>query len=261
MKVIAIDDEPLMLKALVTALNASEDIESVKEFSSCDACLEWVKDNYIDAAFMDIYMRGMGGLALAQKIMEIHPDCKIVFCTGYERYAVPAFKLRASGYLMKPVSAQDVQDEINHIKGLRAGKKPLKVQCFGNFDAYVHDEKITFRRTKTKELLAYLIDRRGAGANVKEICAVLWPGDGDESKYHNYVRQLFMDLRNTLDKAEIGDILIQQNYNYSLDIERIECDYYSCLETGKPEFHGEYMKQYSWAESTCALLWQKNIND
>ena len=62
MKVIAIDDEPLMLKALVTALNASEDIESVKEFSSCDACLEWVKDNYIDAAFMDIYMRGMGGL-------------------------------------------------------------------------------------------------------------------------------------------------------------------------------------------------------
>ena len=31
-------------------------------------------------------------------------------------------------------------------------------------------------------------------------------------------------------------------------------------ETGKPEFHGEYMKQYSWAESTCALLWQKNIN-
>ena len=179
MKVIAIDDEPLMLQALVKALKASDDIASVTEFTSCDACLEWVKDNYIDAAFMDIDMRGMGGLALAQKIMDIHPDCRIVFCTGYEKYAVPAFKLRASGYLMKPISVKEVQDEIDHIKGLRAGEKPLKVQCFGNFDAYVRDEKIVFRRTKTKELLAYLIDRRGAGANVREICAVLWPEDGD----------------------------------------------------------------------------------
>ena len=34
----------------------------------------------------------------------------------------------------------------------------------------------------------------------------------------------------------------------------IKCDYFSYLETGKPEFLGEYMTQFSWADETCAML-------
>jgi DNA-binding LytR/AlgR family response regulator len=40
----------------------------------------------------------MGGLALAEKIIAVCPNCKFVFCTGYEEYAIPAFMLHASGY-------------------------------------------------------------------------------------------------------------------------------------------------------------------
>ena len=108
---IAVDDEPLMLYALVKAVKASPDIASVAEFSSCDDALDWVRSNPADVAFLDINMRGMGGLALAEKIMEVRPDCKIVFCTGYEQYAVAAIKLRVSGYLMKPISAKEVQED------------------------------------------------------------------------------------------------------------------------------------------------------
>ena len=258
MNAIAADDELLMLYALAKAVKASPDITSVAEFTSCEDTLEWARHNSVDVAFLDIDMRGMGGLVLAQKLMEIHPDCKIVFCTGYEQYAVAAFKIRASGYLMKPISAQDVQEEIDHIKGEKAKEKLLTVKCFGNFEAYVHDEKLTFKRTKTKELLAFLIDRKGAGVTGKEICARLWPDDGDENKYHNYLRQLFLDLRHTLEAVGADAIVIQSNYSYSLDIDKIDCDYYTYLKTGKPEFHGEYMMQYSWAEETCGLLWKKN---
>ena len=257
MNVSAVDDEPLMLYALAKAVKVSPDITSVAEFTSCEDTLEWAQHHPVDVAFLDIDMRGMGGLVLAQKLMEIHPDCKVVFCTGYEKYAVAAFKIRASGYLMKPISAEDVQEEIDHIKGGKAMEKPLTVKCFGNFEAYVHDENLAFKRTKTKELLAFLIDRKGAGVTGKEICARLWSDDGDEEKYHNYLRQLFFDLRQTLETAGVGDIVAQSNYSYSLDIEKIDCDYYTYLETGKPEFHGEYMMQYSWAEETCGLLWEK----
>lgn len=93
----------------------------------------------------------------------------------------------------------------------------------------------------------------------KEICARLWQDDGDESRYHNYLRQLFLDLRQTMEAAGVGDIVMQSNYSYSLDIEKIDCDYYTYLQTGKPEFRGEYMMQYSWAEETCGLLWEKQI--
>ena len=113
---IAVDDEALMLGALAAAVEASPDIASVARFSDCEAALDYVKSNPVDVAFLDINMRGMGGLALAEKIVAACPRCKIVFCTGYEEYAIPAFKLHASGYLMKPISAEDVQGEIDNIK-------------------------------------------------------------------------------------------------------------------------------------------------
>ena len=117
MLAIAIDDEQLMLYALLKAVRASEDIDEVVGFSNCDEALDWAEINTPDVAFLDINMRGINGLGLAEKITALHPDCKIVFCTGYEEYAVSAFKIHASGYLIKPVSAEDVQKEIDVIKG------------------------------------------------------------------------------------------------------------------------------------------------
>ena len=127
---IAVDDEILMLGALIAAVKSSPDISEVTQFSDCEEALEFVKENTVDIAFLDINMRGMGGLALAEKIVAARPGCKIVFCTGYEEYAVSAFKLHASGYLMKPISAEDVQTEIDNIKGVKQKDKMLTVNCF-----------------------------------------------------------------------------------------------------------------------------------
>ena len=253
---IAVDDEILMLGALVAAIKASPDISDVSQFSNCDEALDFVKENAIDIAFLDINMRGMGGLALAEKIIANCPDCKIVFCTGYEEYAIPAFKIHASGYLMKPVSAKDVQVEIDNIKGIRQREKPLTVKCFGTFEVYAKGEKLTFKRSKTKELFAFLVDRKGAGVTVAEIGVALWESY-DEQKNHNYIHQLFRDLRQTLAAIGMEEIFERNNYLYSVNIEKIDCDYYSYLKNGKPEFIGEYMSQYSWAEETCGLLWEK----
>ena len=251
---IAVDDEALMLGALVAAVEASPDIAEVASFSDCEEALEFVKSNSADIAFLDINMRGMGGLALAEKITAVRPNCKIVFCTGYEEYAIPAFKLHASGYLMKPISAEDVQAEIDNINGVRRKEKLLRVSCFGNFEVYVKEEKLVFKRLKTKELFAFLIDRRGAGMTAKQICAVLFPDDTDDTKNLSYLRQLFMDLKNTLKSVGAEAALCHETPCYRVDTSLIKCDYISYLETGKPEFRGEYMTQYSWAEETCAML-------
>ena len=250
----AVDDEVLMLGALVAAIEVSPDIKEVIKFSGCEEALEFVKNNPVDIAFLDINMRGMGGLALAEKIIEIRPTCKIVFCTGYEEYAIPAFKLHASGYLMKPVSAEDVQGEIDNIKGVRQKEKLLRVNCFGNFEVYVREEKLVFKRLKTKELFAFLVDRNGAGMTAKQICVTLFPDDTDDSKNAAYLRQLFLDLKNTLKSVGAEAVLCHETPCYRIDTSLIKCDYISYLETGKPEFHGEYMTQYSWAEDTCAML-------
>lgn len=256
MKVIAVDDEPLMLGALTKAIKASPDITFVADFISCEDALEFIRSNTVDIAFLDINMRGMGGLSLAEKIIDFCPGCKIVFCTGYEEYAIPAFKLHASGYLMKPISAKDVQAEIDNIKGVRQSQKLLTVKCFGNFEVYAKGEKLAFKRSKTKELFAFLVDRNGAGITVAEIGVVLWEDDKDQ-KNKNYIHQLFRDLRQSLEAVGVGEIFERNNYFYSINPEKIDCDYYNFLKNGKPEFRGEYMSQYSWAEETCGLLWGK----
>ena len=254
---IAVDDEKLMLHALVRAISASPDIKDVIKFSNAENALDYVKENYIDVAFLDINMRGMGGIALAEKIIELQPNSKIVFCTGYEEYAIPAFKIHASGYLMKPISAEDVQNEIDNIKGVRKKEKLLEVKCFGNFEVYVKGERVVFKRSRTKELLAFLVDRKGAGMTAKQICAVLFPEDSDDSKNVAYLRQLVLDLKTTLKTVGAEEVFRHETPCYRIDTSLIKCDYISYLETGKPEFFGEYMAQFSWAEDTCAMLQTK----
>ena len=254
MKAIAVDDELYMLENLQEAVSASADIELVEAFSSCSAALAYATENPVDVAFLDINMRGIGGLGLAEKLMELHPRCKIVFCTGYEEYAVSAFRLHVSGYLLKPITAEAVQSEIDHIKMNKATEKLLTIKCFGNFEVLYNGEILPFKRKKAKELLAVLIDRNGAGMTAKQICAILFPEDTDDSKNTAYLRQLVLDLKNTL-KTIGADNVFQHNMPYyRINTDLVGCDYLSFLETGKPTFHGEYMTQYSWAEETCAML-------
>ena len=251
---IAVDDEVLMLRALVSAVSSSPDVSDVIQFSDCEEALNYVKDNPVNVAFLDINMRGMGGLTLAEKIVGLKPDCKIIFCTGYEEYAIPAFKLHASGYLMKPISAEDVQKEIDNVKGVRQKQKLLEVKCFGNFEVYAKGERVGFKRSRTKELFAFLVDRNGAGMTAKQICAVLFQEDSDDSKNVAYLRQLVLDLKTTLKSVGAEEVLRHETPCYRIDTSLIKCDYLSYLESGKPEFRGEYMTQFAWADETCAML-------
>ena len=254
MKAIVVDDEIYMLETLEEAVRDSSDIDQVECFSSCSAALAYATENPIDIAFLDINMRGIGGLGLAEKLMELHPRCKIVFCTGYSEYAVSAFQLHVSGYLMKPITAEAVQKEIDHIKGVKSTEKLLTIKCFGNFEVLHRGEILPFKRKKSKELLAVLVDRNGAGMTAKQICAILFPDDMDDTKNAAYLRQLVLDLKNTLKVIRAEDVLRHETPYYRIDTNLIQCDYHSFLEIGKPQFHGEYMTQYSWAEATCAML-------
>ena len=96
---------------------------------------------------------------------------------------------------MKPITAEAVQKEIDHIRGAKNRQKQLEIKCFGNFEVLYNGEPLSFRRTKAKELMAVLIDRKGAGMTAKQICAVLFPENTDDTKNSTYLRQLVMDLK------------------------------------------------------------------
>ena len=223
---LAVDDEKLMLNTLTDAIRESEDISVVYDFTSCQKALDFAKDNHFDIAFLDISMRGMGGLALAKNLLNINPDIKIIFCTGYSDYAVDAFSMHVSGYLLKPITAEAVQKEIDHIKGIKNKEKLLTVKCFGEFEVLCKGNPLKFKRSKTKEVLAIMIDRKGARLSSRTICAVLWPESLDDGKNINYLHQIFIDLKNSLKEVNALAVFNQCGYDYYLNVDKIDCDYY-----------------------------------
>lgn len=257
MRFLAIDDEPLMLSELVSALHDAMPEAEILSFRSPKDALEAAKEQPADVAFLAIQMGGMTGLQLAARLKNIKPDIHIIFVTGYSQYAVDAFAIHAAGYLLKPVGKEDVQKELTFIYGALKTKKRIRIKTFGGFDIYVDDRPVKFKRTKAKELLAYLVDCRGSSVTTGEACAALFEDAGNTPSKKSYFRTLFYELSKTLKKAGAEEILRKGWNSYAVVPETFDCDFYRFLEgdsTAVKLYQNDYLPAYSWAEIRNAEL-------
>lgn len=257
MKAITVDDESWALKTLTDSVEASNDIEEVHSFSTCKTTIEWAQNNEFDIAFLDINMRGIGGLELSAKLREFNPNCYIIFCTGDQGHAFEAFKHHADGFLLKPIKPEYVQREINHLFGRKENQPILNIRCFGGFEVSdMNGNNIEFSRAKTKELFALLVNKNGMGITSKEICAILWEDDfGDDKKNMQYLWNLMSDLTKTLKSVEAEEVLLKSGKEHLIDTSKVKCDYYDYLngvDDGVDPY--TYLPQYSWAEETIGNL-------
>ena len=106
-------------------------------------------------------------------------------------------------------------------------------------------------RAKVKELLAYLIDRRGATVTNTQLRAILWmDGAKDEMKQRKYFAQLVYELQGQLNELGLSDVFRHQRDSYAIVPDKIPCDYYRALARDVQAlsgYQGEYMSQYEWA--------------
>ena len=156
---------------------------------------------------------------------------------------------------------EDIEDALANLRTpIQYNDNKLRVQCFGSFEVFYNNKPVNFDRSKTKELFAYLIDRRGAAATTGELCGILWDEkSADESSKH-YLRNLIASLKKSLKVCDAEDVFICKRNYFAVNSEKIECDYYKYLERDAAavnSYKGEYMAQYSWAEMTLAEL-EKN---
>lgn len=262
MKILCVDDEPIVLSEITELVEQQPDVESVAAFQSPEEALCWAGKNQPNAAFLDINIGQADGLVLAKRLRELCPDCAVVFVTGYSEYAVNAFSLHAEGYLMKPASLEDVRRELDFIQSKRPiaapkSKKRIRVQCFGNFEVFADDMPLRFERGKTKELMAYLVDRQGASSTMGELIAILWEDAPDTLSMRSNLRNLIHDLKNTFDSIGIKQILVKDRNTVALNCSEFDCDFYDFMQRQSYAvnlYRGEYMSQYSWAELTTASL-------
>ena len=238
--------------------------EQILTANDVETALNLVKQEKPDVVFSDIDMPEMNGLTFSQKVSAISPRTSMIFVTGYAHYSLDAWKTAAKAFILKPASEDDIRNALKKIQELRSEggdgtniiPKRIKAVAFGNFEIYFDGKPVHFARKKSKEMVAYLIDRRGSSISADEIRSVLWEEDDDSEEKKSYIRVLANDIRKTFEELGEDSLLINNQYSYQLDISKVSCDYLDYLEQsdGAPKFNGEYMSQYSWGEMTLGNL-------
>ena len=262
MNIIAVDDERYALENVKRVINKALPDCSLSCFNTPSRALLYADDNRVELAFLDVEMGGMNGLELAKRLKEIYGRTNIVFVTGYSEYAIDSYSVPASGYIVKPVSEKAILSAMEHLRhpALKTATLPeevkLRVQCFGNFDAFAGGSLLHFSRSKAKELFAYLIHKRGASCTIRELAAVLFENaenDSGERQIQTYISSMMKVLR----EAGADDIIVKKFNSLAVDAEKIDCDYYRFLKWDTyavNSYTGEYMANYSWAEFAVGYL-------
>ena len=122
---------------------------------------------------------------------------------------------------------------------------------FGDFEVFVNDCPIEFQRSKAKELLAYLVDRKGSSVTTERIAAILFEEKNYDRNVKNMTTTIISSLRKTLKKYGIEDILIKSWNQIAINVDKIKCDAYDFEKfdlIAINSYEGDYMYGYSWAE-------------
>ena len=256
MKAICVDDDVKTLGYTVERCRELAQMDLVEGFTEAQAALEWLRENPVDIAFLDINMPDMDGITLAARIKEIHPNAAIVFLTAHKQYAYEAMSVRPSGYLLKPLTREALVEEVEYAMH-RIKYKPLNkssrivVRTFGSFDVFIDGELLSFPRSKSKEVLAFLVDQQGRGVRRSEIYEALWQDEEYGHQQQKYLDVIIRSLRETLKKAGFSHILEMKNGVLRVLPGTFDCDLYRFIQgdsVAVRAYKGKYMNGYSWAD-------------
>lgn len=255
----AVDDEILALEDFEDTCKELGITDEIVKFNNPLDALSYAAVNKVDIAFLDIEMPIIKGIDLAKRIKAVSPNVRIIFATSYSNYALEAFSADAVDYVMKPYEPSAIKKAYDKALLVRdvVSQNHVFIKTFGYFDVFVDGKSVAFTSAKSKELLAVLVDRNGGVISTEQAIAILWEGRKYDETVQSLFRKVLKALRTSLEEAGIGDILIDNRNQRSVDKSKFACDYYDFLENPKSDkvkFFGKYMEQYDWAKATQAQI-------
>lgn len=257
MRAIIVDDESLCADYLEKLCMDIKDLFIVGKFCNALEAKDFLSVNQVDLAFLDIEMPGLNGIASAAELRILCPNLEVIFVTGYEQYALDAFRTDAVSYLLKPCDFEELAHAVEKAaRLLPPAKKRMEIRTFGCFAVFIDGEPYRFSNKKAKELLALLIDRQGAVVTMEQAVCLLW----EDRPYDSTVKQLYRKAviyLNQLSAQKQINFFVSNRGSCHILPSSIDCDYFDLLE-GSPEartkFCGEYLLDYSWGEDTLGRL-------
>lgn len=222
-RVMIVEDEKPILELMEILVGRHPLLEVAGAFTSPIEALACFSELKPDAAFLDVEMPKMGGIELADKLMEADEELQIVFTTAYPGYAVDAFRVNAVDYLLKPVTPEDLKRVVARIAKNRERHAALRpsaeagepaVHCLGTFETRGGDGILmNWPTRKTEELFAYFLAYPNRLTGKWQLADLLWPDVEENRSLHN-VHNTIYRLKKALKDAGIAVELTHTNEGY-----------------------------------------------
>ena len=236
MRVVCVDDERLSLQFIEKQLEQIEGISIVAMFTNPLEAKEYILNEAIDTAFLDVQMPGINGIQLAEQILEYKPDINIVFITAYDQYAVEAFQLNALDYVIKPTTVERLHKTLKRVKAKlknTANDKDsnqedhslrIKVSNYLAFEEKPNVfQPVSWRTSKSQELFIYLLHNRNRLVEKSAIVDLLWY-DHDVEKAYALLYTTVYNTRKQLKKYRPNIKLYNRSDGYLLELQNVEID-------------------------------------
>ncbi|MBR1568540.1 MAG: response regulator [Lachnospiraceae bacterium] len=114
--VILVDDEKIILSGGLPILEEVMPNASITGFTKPSDAIKYANSNRIALAFLDIEMGKISGFDLCRELLEINPRTNVIFLTAYMDYSLRAWDTGASGFVLKPLSAEDVRKQLDKLR-------------------------------------------------------------------------------------------------------------------------------------------------
>ena len=114
--VIIVDDNKIILTGGTPIIEKAIPNATVVGFSKPSQAIEFVKENRISLAFLDIELGLSNGIDLCNTLLDINPRMNVIFLTAYPEYSIEAWNTKASGFMVKPITLEGVKIQLKKLR-------------------------------------------------------------------------------------------------------------------------------------------------
>jgi len=182
-RILSVDDHPLLRKGIAALVNAEPDMKLVAEASNGEEAIEKFRLHRPDVTLMDLQMPGLNGIEAINRILSEFPDARIVVLTTYQGDAqvLRALRAGARGYILKGHVHRELLETIHAVM---EGRKRIPPDIAAELAEHATDDALSPREVDVLRLI-------GAGNSNKEIADRLCIG---EATVKSHVANIFSKL-------------------------------------------------------------------
>jgi DNA-binding NarL/FixJ family response regulator len=146
-RVLSVDDHPLLREGIATIINSQQDMVLVAQASSGTEAIHYYREHRPDVTLMDLRLPDLSGIDAMIAIREEFPEARIVMLTTFEGDVEiqRALEAGARGYLLKNMPPRELTDVIRQVHG---GKKRVPPAVAAQLAEHMSEEGLTAREVE-----------------------------------------------------------------------------------------------------------------